>query len=86
MLYGAALGGIITGISALLANYTQQGDEGAVYGLDNSITAGARMIGPLLGVGISTLFGIRMVFGTAALLYLIASVLSVLNLPKPLYK
>ena len=81
MLYGAALGGIITGISALLANYTQEGDEGAVYGLDNSINAGARMIGPLLGVGIFTLFGVRIVFGTASLLYLIAGILSVLKLP-----
>jgi DHA1 family multidrug resistance protein-like MFS transporter len=86
MLYGAALGGIITGISALLANYTQKGDEGAVYGLDSSINAGARMIGPLLGVGISTFFGIRMVFGTASLLYLIAFILSALNLQKQRHK
>ena len=84
--YGIALGGIITGISALLASYTQEGDEGAVYGLDNSINAGARMIGPMLGVSISVLFGVRMVFGTASLFYLIAGVLSLLYLPKKLYR
>jgi len=82
MCYGISLGGTITGISALLADYTHQGDEGSVYGLDNSINAGARMIGPLLGVGISAWLGIRMVFGTAALLYLIACVLAVRRLPK----
>jgi DHA1 family multidrug resistance protein-like MFS transporter len=82
MLYGIALGAIVTGISALLAACTQQGDEGAVYGLDSSITSGARMIGPMLGVGISAYFGIRMVFGTAALLYLVAGVLAVQYLPK----
>lgn len=80
--YGISLGGTITGISALLANYTQQGEEGSVYGLDNSIHSGARMVGPLVGVGVSAWFGIRMVFVTAALLYLMAGVLAVYGLPK----
>ena len=82
MLYGIVLGGIITGISTLLADYTQKGDEGAVYGLDSSITSGARMIGPMLGVGISAYFGIRMVFVTAALLYLITGLLALQGLLK----
>ena len=73
VLYGVALGGIVPGISALLAVFSCQGDEGAVYGLDTAITSGARMIGPLLGVGISAWFGVRMVFGTAGLLYLAAA-------------
>jgi len=86
MCYGISLGGTVTGISALLAGFTQQGDEGSVYGLDNSILSGARMIGPLLGVGVAAWLGIRMVFGTAALLYLIACVLAVRGLPKHLSK
>ncbi len=83
LFYGVALGGIITGISTLLADYSQPGDEGAVYGLDSSITSGARMIGPMLGVAISAYIGIRMVFGAAALLYLVAGVLAVIGLPRP---
>jgi DHA1 family multidrug resistance protein-like MFS transporter len=82
MLYGIALGGIVPGISALLAVYSRQGDEGAVYGLDNAITSGARMIGPMLGVSIAAWFGVRMVFGAAALLYLTAALLAVWGLPK----
>ena len=82
MFYGIALGGIVPGISALLAVYSRQGDEGAVYGLDNAITSGARMIGPLLGVSIAAWFGVRMVFGAAALLYLTAALLAVWGLPK----
>jgi DHA1 family multidrug resistance protein-like MFS transporter len=82
MLYGIALGGIVPGISALLAVYARPGDEGAVYGLDNAITSGARMIGPLLGVAISAWFGIRMVFGAAALFYLAAGLLAVRRLPQ----
>jgi len=78
---GAALGGIIPGISALLANYTRQGDEGAIYGLDNSIVSGARAVGPMLGVSVAIWLGLRAVFATAALLYLVAAMLAVFGLP-----
>ncbi|MGD8268364.1 MAG: MFS transporter [Desulfobacterales bacterium] len=82
MLYGVALGGIVTGISALLAIHSESGDEGAVYGLDSSITSGARVIGPLLGVGIAAWMGVRTVFLTAGLLYLLAALLAFLSLPR----
>jgi len=39
------------------------------------------MIGPLLGVGIAAWIGPRMVFGTAALLYLTAALLAAWGLP-----
>ncbi|KPJ75399.1 MAG: MFS transporter [Deltaproteobacteria bacterium SG8_13] len=81
-LTGMALGGIVPGISALLANYTRLGDEGAAYGLDNSVVSGARMVGPLLGVGIGMWLGLRAVFVAAALLYLVAAALASLGLPK----
>jgi DHA1 family multidrug resistance protein-like MFS transporter len=80
VLYGAALGGTVTGISALLANHTPIGSEGAVYGLDNAVNAAARVIGPMLGVAILSWKGPRMVFGTAALLYLIATLLAAARL------
>ena len=83
MLYGVALGGTVTGISALLAIHSQSGDEGAVYGLDSSITSGARVIGPLLGVGIAAWMGVRAVFLTAGLLYSLAALLAFLSLPRP---
>ncbi|UCD81319.1 MAG: MFS transporter, partial [Desulfobacterales bacterium] len=79
---GAALGGIIPGISALLANYTRQGDEGAIYGLDNSIVSGARAVGPMLGVSVAIWLGLRAVFATAALLYLAAAMLTIFGLPQ----
>jgi len=81
-LTGAALGGIIPGISALLANYTRQGDEGAIYGLDNSIVSGARAVGPMLGVSVAIWLGLREVFATASLLYLAAAMLALFGLPK----
>ena len=82
LLYGALLGGVITSISALLALFTEKGDEGIVYGLDGSVNAGARMIGPLLGFGISSLFGMRMVFAFAGTLYLLATALAFTFLSK----
>ena len=80
--YGTALGGTVTGISALLANATQEGDEGFVYGLDNAVNSCARMVGPMLGVAISGWLGFRMVFGTAALLYLLAGAIAILGMAR----
>lgn len=82
MFYGMAMGGIVPGISAMLAITTRPGDEGAVYGLDSSITSGARVFGPLLGVAIAAWLGPRAVFGAAALLYLLAGLLAIRGLPK----
>lgn len=78
VLYGVALGGIVPTISALLAGHTRPGNEGAVYGLDNSITAAARVVGPMVGVGISVWLGMRAVFVASALLYLAAGVIAFL--------
>ncbi|MEJ2056856.1 MAG: MFS transporter [Desulfofustis sp.] len=82
LFYGAALGGVITSISALLAVYTETGDEGIVYGIDNSVNAGARMIGPLMCFAISSLIGMRMVFAFAGVLYFLATVLALTLLTK----
>jgi DHA1 family multidrug resistance protein-like MFS transporter len=81
VLAGVALGGIVPGVSALLAAYTRCGDEGAVYGLDNSVTSGARAVAPLLGVAIAEQMGGRAVFAAAAALYLVGAVIAVWGLP-----
>jgi len=81
-LAGVALGGIVPSISALLARHTQAGEEGAVYGLDNSIGSGARALAPMLGVGVAAYFGLRATFVTAALLYLAAGLVAIRGLTK----
>ena len=83
VLAGVALGGIVPGISALLAQFTHRGEEGAVYGLDNAIVSGARALGPMLGVGIGMWLGLRAVFTAAGVLYLLAGVLAAWRLPAP---
>ncbi|RPJ74029.1 MAG: MFS transporter [Desulfobacteraceae bacterium] len=79
---GIAHGGVVTGVSALLARYTACGEEGAVYGLDNSINSGARTLAPMLGVSIGLWLGLRAVFGAAALFYLAAAFLALRALPR----
>lgn len=81
-LAGVTLGGIIPSISALLARFSRPGLEGAVYGLDNSIDAGARSLAPLLGSGLAVWLGMRATFTGTALLYLIGAVLAAWRLPR----
>jgi DHA1 family multidrug resistance protein-like MFS transporter len=81
-LAGAAFGGIIPSISALLAKYTQYGEEGVVYGLDNSVNSGARALAPIFGASVAMWFGLRATFTTIGLLFLVAGLLSLWRLPQ----
>jgi DHA1 family multidrug resistance protein-like MFS transporter len=73
---GVCMGGLIPAISALLARYTQEGEEGAVYGLDHSITSAARAVAPLAGAAVAAWFGLRATFVATGLLYLMAAVVA----------
>ncbi len=66
---GLAMGGMIAAPSAMIAVYTQRGEEGTAYGLDNSIVAASRAVAPLISATIATWFGLRVTFLTAALLF-----------------
>jgi DHA1 family multidrug resistance protein-like MFS transporter len=81
-LVGIALGGIIPAISALLARLTKPGEEGAVYGLDNSINAGARSVAPLLGAAIAAAFSLRATFAATALLFFSMGLLVIWRIPR----
>jgi DHA1 family multidrug resistance protein-like MFS transporter len=79
---GEAAGGILPTLSALLARYTKPGDEGSVYGLDNSIGAGARAAAPLIGAGVATYFGYRGTFVATGLMFLLIFVVAIWRLPE----
>ncbi|MBZ0304395.1 MAG: MFS transporter [Anaerolineae bacterium] len=81
-LTGAASGGLVASPSALLAEYTDPGEEGAVYGLDNSIVAGGRALAPLIGSGLAIWLGYRGVFGVAALMMGALVVVALRGLPE----
>lgn len=78
---GIAMGGLLPALGSLLKQYTQHGDEGAVYGLENSVVSSAQMIAPQLASLIVALFGLRSVFLFAAGCYLATSLLALYMLP-----
>ena len=80
VLMGAATGGLVSAPSALLAHYTDPGEEGAVYGLDNSIVSGARALAPLAGTGLAVWLGYRGVFVVAASLMAVLMVVAMRGL------
>ncbi len=69
-LVGVGLGGLNPSMAALLARYTRVGEEGAAYGLDNSVVAAARTVAPMVGAGIAVWVGLRGPFFLAGALYL----------------
>ena len=79
---GAALGGIIPSISALLSVYTPPGEEGAVYGLDNSVTAGARALAPMVGAAVGLWFGVRAAISLIGVMFVLAALLAYRRLPR----
>ena len=87
-LAGAAVGGVMPALSALLATYTEHGEEGAVYGLDNAVIAAARAVAPLAGAGVIFLFGIpgdpssyRDIFVATGAMFLVTVGLALWKLP-----
>jgi len=81
-LTGFAAGGIASAPSALLAQFTPPGEEGAVYGLDNSVLSGARTISPLVGSLFSVALGMRSTFMVTAVLFVLAAVMAYIQLPR----
>ena len=78
---GIGIGGTVTSLTALLAQYTKQGEEGSVYGLDAALVSGSRTIGPLLGGSLATWLGMRITISSASLLYLLILVIVLAYLP-----
>lgn len=80
---GAAFGGIIPSVSALLAGYSGPVAAGRVYGVDNSVAAAARSAAPLVGAGLVAWFGLRSIFAGAGILFLITAIIAARYLPRP---
>jgi MFS transporter, DHA1 family, multidrug resistance protein len=80
-LVGVAVGGIVPSISALLARYSHPGEEGAVFGLDNSIISGARSAAPMIGAAVAHAASLRTTFLASAILYLALAIVAFRKLP-----
>jgi MFS transporter, DHA1 family, multidrug resistance protein len=81
-LTGAAAGGIMPALSALLNHYIRPGTEGAAYGFENSVVSLSRALAPMLGAFLVLLGGYRAVFLVTALLFGLTAVLAYWKLPE----
>jgi DHA1 family multidrug resistance protein-like MFS transporter len=72
---GAAMGGGLAAIGALLANLSPEGREGAVYGLDWSVVSAASGLGPIIGTAVAIGLGLRAPFLFAAGVYGLAALM-----------
>ncbi len=70
-LSGLAVGGLMPATAALMNLWAPVGNQGATYGLDNSIQAAARAVAPMVGAAIALWLGMRGVFAGAALVYVV---------------
>lgn len=77
-LTGAAAGGLIPSVAALLNEWTPPGNQGATYGLDNSVRAGARSVAPLIAASLAMWVGYRGVFMGAAGVYAVMTIVGLL--------
>ncbi len=88
-LTGVAVGGLTPSVAALLSRYTQAGQEGSVYGLDNAIVSASRTAAPLIGAGIVVLmqqvgftaFEYRIVFVLTGVFLGLSALIAVFRLP-----
>jgi MFS transporter, DHA1 family, multidrug resistance protein len=71
-LTGFMIGGTLTSLTTLLAKVAPEGRQGAVYGVDSSVLSLANAMGPMMGAGISVVFGLRPTFLFAAALFVVA--------------
>ena len=80
-LAGLAAGGVLCAPAAMLARFTNDGDEGATYGLDASVTSLAHGLGPLSASLVAAAFGLRAAFGAVAIFYLAVLLVGLQFLP-----
>ena len=79
-LAGACVGGLLPSLAALLAQNSQSGDEGCVYGIDNSATSAGRSVGPVLGAVCALWFTPRGTFVLTGLIFGVSSILAGLTI------
>ena len=80
-LTGFAAGGVMPTLSALLATYTDPGEEGAVYGLEASIMSAARATAPMIGAALVSTLGMRSLFTGTGLLFIVLAITAARLLP-----
>jgi DHA1 family multidrug resistance protein-like MFS transporter len=79
---GFSLGGLLAVINAMLANQSPEGRQGAVYGLDASVTSAASAVGPMIGASVAAGLGLRIPFLMAAAALGLALAVAAARIPR----
>ena len=74
---GFAIGGIYPAVLALLAEVSADGQQGAVFGLENSIRAAARTVAPALSSAVAWQLGLSAVYVATAIVFALLALLAV---------
>jgi MFS transporter, DHA1 family, multidrug resistance protein len=77
---GACVGGLVPSLAALLARHSQPGDEGCVYGIDNSVQSIGRAVAPLLGAACAVWFSLRGAFLATSIIFAAVAIMAALTL------
>ena len=67
---------MLPSLTAMLADSSEPGDEGCLYGIDNSVTSLGRTVGPALSAACALWFSVRTTFLFTGLVFALASVLA----------
>lgn len=71
---GTFAGGLLPAANAIVARLAPEGQHGTIYGISNSVNAGGRAAGPLVGAAAASLWGLRASFVVAGLLFVLLTV------------
>jgi DHA1 family multidrug resistance protein-like MFS transporter len=82
-LSGLGVGGLLPSLSALLAQYSRLGEEGSVYGIENSVMSAARGIAPLLAAGCALWFSLGGAFLLTAAIFAAVALVASLTVCRP---
>ena len=80
LLYGAvgfAMGGIYPAVGAMLAGVSTDGQQGAVFGLENSVRSAARTVAPALSATVAWQLGLSAVYVATAAVFALLAVVAV---------
>jgi len=80
---GLGVGGLLPSLSALLAQYSKLGEEGSVYGIENSVMSAARGIAPLLASACALWFSLGGAFLLTAAVFAAVAAVAALTVCRP---
>jgi DHA1 family multidrug resistance protein-like MFS transporter len=79
---GLAMGGILATLSATLATFSPEGQQGTVYGVDATVVSVANAVAPMVGTFLAMTWNLRAPFLGSAVLFAVATAVTARLLPR----